>query len=546
MGAYRLLFIVIGLVIIEGLLLSLWVDTSRLIGPGLGLVAKGLIVAAGIFALIVFSGGKFSSPPISRFHKRSVFSHVSPVRLLIHAMAALSLFGATFYLRHVGDSLTLIPITLWSAALAATLLSAFGVAVSYGSMLGWVRHFLVPLLVSMGLGYGLMVAIEHSGGFWQAVSQWTFMVSATGLEWLNQSVYVEAEAMLLGTDSFIVHIAPSCSGIEGMIINLAMSALFVLLHHRYLRLPRAFILIPIALGLSFLANCLRIVLLIIIGTHVSETLAVEGFHSVAGWLMAVALAFFVVFGLGSLKWFRKSDDSVSASTNPSQPMLTSDRQLPDPYAGALIPFIALLVGTLLMGLYTQSGPNPIYVVKALCMAGGLVWTRDRWWPLLMQELMRARSTVLFGLIAFALGAAMAVVWAWMHPIDTQANGEFAASFVNLAVWQQSLWLVIRVFGACLMVPLIEELFFRGYVMSKLSGWVGDLKWPDAARTIIPLLVSSALFAVMHQAWLVAALVGLGYGLIRLRMGLFAAVVAHGATNVMVVLIAFYTQQWLLL
>ena len=70
-----------------------------------------------------------------------------------------------------------------------------------------------------------------------------------------------------------------------------------------------------------------------------------------------------------------------------------------------------------------------------------------------------------------------------------------------------------------MVPLTEELAFRGYLTRRLqaAGFravaIGRFSW-------LSWLVSSALFGVLHGQWLAGAVCGLVYGL---------ALVCEGAT-----------------
>lgn len=95
---------------------------------------------------------------------------------------------------------------------------------------------------------------------------------------------------------------------------------------------------------------------------------------------------------------------------------------------------------------------------------------------------------------------------------------------------RSVWIAARLAGAVVVVPLVEELAFRGYLARRLTAAEFDtvslsrLTWPA-------LLASSALFGLMHHDVLAGAAVGLLYGLAaRGRGQLGDAVLAHGITN----------------
>ena len=57
---------------------------------------------------------------------------------------------------------------------------------------------------------------------------------------------------------------------------------------------------PAGMALIWLANALRIALLVGLGTWGYPELALSGFHSLAGWIL------FLLIGLGLVAWARQS------------------------------------------------------------------------------------------------------------------------------------------------------------------------------------------------------------------------------------------------
>ena len=95
----------------------------------------------------------------------------------------------------------------------------------------------------------------------------------------------------------------------------------------------------------------------------------------------------------------------------------------------------------------------------------------------------------------------------------------------------------RVAGTVLLVPLVEELFFRGYLLARLDG-------PTPARRLVAVAVSSAMFGAMHERWLVAFFAGVAFAMIYLRQnGLGNAIVAHVAANLVVAAWALAAGDW---
>jgi exosortase E/protease (VPEID-CTERM system) len=99
------------------------------------------------------------------------------------------------------------------------------------------------------------------------------------------------------------------------------------------------------------------------------------------------------------------------------------------------------------------------------------------------------------------------------------------------------WILFRVIGTIALVPIIEELFFRGYILERLDR--GGLTWKLAA-----LGLSTGLFAVLHDRWALAAIAGLAYGLLYLRSrNLTDAIVAHATSNLVISVYAVSTSRW---
>ena len=130
--------------------------------------------------------------------------------------------------------------------------------------------------------------------------------------------------------------------------------------------------------------------------------------------------------------------------------------------------------------------------------------------------------VAVGLAVFALWIAPEQFdWAWYRKWcivgegGTQAVAEASAAMV-----------AVRLVGSAFVISAAEELFFRKWLIGFAGFW--------------PMVV---LFAVEHDRWLVAAICGVAYGVLYLRHGLGAAIVAHATTNFVLGLWVLKTGQW---
>ncbi|NNG23816.1 CAAX prenyl protease-related protein [Telluria aromaticivorans] len=107
------------------------------------------------------------------------------------------------------------------------------------------------------------------------------------------------------------------------------------------------------------------------------------------------------------------------------------------------------------------------------------------------------------------------------------------------------WLLvaIRIAGAALVVPLMEELFWRSFLMR----WVeaSEFEAVEPARVGLKgLLVSSLLFGFEHSLWLAGIVAGLAYAFLYMRYrNLWSAVLAHAVTNGMLGVWVVATGNW---
>jgi CAAX prenyl protease-like protein len=104
------------------------------------------------------------------------------------------------------------------------------------------------------------------------------------------------------------------------------------------------------------------------------------------------------------------------------------------------------------------------------------------------------------------------------------------------------WLVLRLLAYVLLAPLVEELAFRGYLLSRIVGMeckqVGQFTW-------FSFLFSSLLFGLFHQEhWLAGSLAGMAYALaLYRRRQLMDAVLAHVTTNALIASYVLITDHW---
>ncbi len=334
------------------------------------------------------------------------------------------------------------------------------------------------------------------------------------------------ETAEVGTARFYVSIAPVCSGIEGLGLMTAFLGVFLYVERRTLRWPRAWLLLPLALAVTWLLNVVRVVSLIALGTWVSPEMALGGFHSKAGWL------FFTVVALGAV-WIARRWAPFQAAVPSGDAEVDAG---PNPVAAYLLPLLAILAVALVTGLFTH-GFDAGYPLRVV-VAAALLFAYRRSYPRL--DLSRPWLGV-------AAGLAVALLWiVGFQRADPDSGAALRTGLAALPAPLAAAWVAARLLGAVVTVPLAEELAFRGYLMRRLVAR-DFTALPFRAATFLALVGSSVAFGLLHSQWLLAAVAGLAYGWLAIHRGrLSDAVIAHATTNAVVAGYALAMADWALL
>ncbi|MDO9224605.1 MAG: CAAX prenyl protease-related protein [Pseudomonadota bacterium] len=103
--------------------------------------------------------------------------------------------------------------------------------------------------------------------------------------------------------------------------------------------------------------------------------------------------------------------------------------------------------------------------------------------------------------------------------------------------------VFRLAGAALVVPIMEELFWRSFLLR----WIERQDFLSVSAAEVgfrAILISSVLFGVEHSLWFAGILAGLAYAwLYRTYNNLWAPITAHATTNLFLGLWVLHTGAW---
>ncbi len=419
----------------------------------------------------------------------------------------------------------------WGLFAAWTLaaLAAYAALALAAAPLGFWRGFFDRERACIALAAGAAMMIEAaailSRQSWSLLSDATFHFSAALLRLYESDVVTAPDARVIGVDGFKVNIAAACSGYEGIGLVVTFLAIYFWVFRRSLKFPNVFIMLPAGVAAIWILNCVRIAMLVSLGAHVSPEVAVTGFHSQAGWMMFLVVTIAVMAVTHRLSFFHRLEAKRETGVSSAAKLA----------AALLAPFLAMTAATILGAAFSADGHYWVYGLRvaALLLAFFAFWRVYK-----AMDWRAGVEPVLFGVLVGA-------VWIATDPSRAEASplGDWLAGLPPLLL---ALWLGLRLLGTVLLVPLAEELAFRGYVHRKLIAEKFEAV-AESAFTWKAFLISSGLFALLHERWLAGAFAGAVFALAMYRSGkLSGAVVAHIAANAVIALWAVVFKQWTLL
>ena len=196
-------------------------------------------------------------------------------------------------------------------------------------------------------------------------------------------------------------------------------------------------------------------------------------------------------------------------------------------------------------LITHHGATPfwqhaLYAVKVV-VVGSILWHYRRSYPELSW-----RDLGNFGWTATGIVLGLAVFAAWIAmtwPFATFGSPQGFNPYLVTDTLGRWLVIAFRLAGAVIVVPIMEELFWRSFLIryvisadfAKIE--IGTFTWPS-------FLASVALFGIEHNYYLAGMMAGTCYNLLLYRSrSLAQCIVAHAVTNLALGIYVLQTGKW---
>lgn len=147
----------------------------------------------------------------------------------------------------------------------------------------------------------------------------------------------------------------------------------------------------------------------------------------------------------------------------------------------------------------------------------------------------ASVAVLVGMLVFVLWISLNAGW-----MVIGTPGGFDPRNAGQVDWPM---VAVRIAGAALVVPVMEELFWRSFLMR----WLDQLDFlaldPRRVR-LQSVAIAALLFGVEHHQWLAGIVAGLAYSALYMRhRSLWSPILAHGLTNGVLGVWIVHTSNW---
>lgn len=129
---------------------------------------------------------------------------------------------------------------------------------------------------------------------------------------------------------------------------------------------------------------------------------------------------------------------------------------------------------------------------------------------------------------------------FLRPEERVGYNPFSELSGDVRIWS---FIAIRLVGIAVLVPIAEELFWRGFLLR----WLIDPEWkkiPLGEYTLSSCMLVTLLFTLAHPEWLAAASYCLLInGLLYWKRDLWLCVVAHAVSNLALAIYVLSSGDW---
>lgn len=215
----------------------------------------------------------------------------------------------------------------------------------------------------------------------------------------------------------------------------------------------------------------------------------------------------------------------------------------------IVPFVLYLLFSQVAASYSEFYPW-LYIATVIMVSGATIYLLSG------RHLFRPHRNVAPGIIVGLVGifiwillsnshldeAVISLLPAWLQPDPRLGFNPFVEIDGSFFRW---LFLLARLLGLALLVPVVEEIFWRGFLLR----WVISADWeeqPIGVFTLRSFLWIVMLFTLAHPEWFAAAIYCIMLNiLLYWKKDLWLCIVAHATSNLALGIYVLLTGSWAL-
>lgn len=219
----------------------------------------------------------------------------------------------------------------------------------------------------------------------------------------------------------------------------------------------------------------------------------------------------------------------------------------EPWFSRALPFATYMAFILIQDIVAKLLPEGpllahltavIYPVKTAAVVAALIWAWRSY-----DEVARERLTPSDTALSIGVGVLVFVLWINMDWTFAFMGEPTVYDPTTLSPTLFSLFIAVRLFGASVVVPVFEEIFWRSLVLRYIidpdftNVPIGRFTWSS-------FLIASVLFGLEHFLVVAGIVAGLLYNLLLYKTrSIWHCIIAHGVTNLLLGLYVLQTGEW---
>jgi uncharacterized protein len=207
----------------------------------------------------------------------------------------------------------------------------------------------------------------------------------------------------------------------------------------------------------------------------------------------------------------------------------------------VLPMALFMIITALVEPYAVKQFVPIYCAKVVLVTAALFATYRVWKGDVQISLRGVIPGIIIGLL---------IIWLWivLDPYTPQlkllgSRTEYNPYKEIASPIVRNVFLGFRFFGLVIMVPIMEEIFWRSFLIRYITN-ENFRQVPMGTFSAGAFAAVAIAFALAHPEWLAALICAILLGvLLKYTRSLWACIVAHAVANLVLGIYVVQTQQW---